>query len=561
MSNTRNAYLNKTEYELASKSIFGNFVARFRFSGKMTFLLVLVVICTVGGNIWTAFAARDTIKNEIVKGLIKQVTALHGQLNGAYQREPVNFLTIARYVLDDTRWEDDRSGYAFLTDKNGKLVIYPPSKDKEGYFLEPSQVLDKNETINESLSRIGHSGIAEVVAYPYVKPGTTEKILKVAYVKPLGDFLLVSGVYTDNADKAFYSYLQQSAWLVLLIICVMSIAVVSFSKVIGHQVKDVLKELKLIANHDLSKEICVTGNDEFSEILLSIEDARINISKMLMQQQSVSLSLASASEQMNTGMMQVKNAVIEERQQMDSIATAMEELSATVKDVAINANDASNATRNADELAATGVIQIKNVMNSMSNLFLNLTNSAGSVDEVEKKVTLIGSVIDTIRGISEQTNLLALNAAIEAARAGNAGRGFAVVADEVRNLANRTQSATKEITDMIKMLQEVTQKASVLMQNSIDEANTSVDLAKKANIGFESIASQTNELSARSEMIAAAAEQQGLVAIDVTKNLLNVRDSIEETEHVVAELTQASDMLSKHAVTMDTMVKNYRLAS
>jgi methyl-accepting chemotaxis protein len=195
----------------------------------------------------------------------------------------------------------------------------------------------------------------------------------------------------------------------------------------------------------------------------------------------------------------------------------------------------------------------------MNTLFDNLSTSADSVNGVEQKVAVIGSVVDTIRGISEQTNLLALNAAIEAARAGEQGRGFAVVADEVRTLASRTQQATQEIANMIAGLQQGTRQAVSLMQNSIDAANMAVENAQKASTGFEEIAAQTGHLAERSEMIAAAAEEQGVVADQVADSLVAIRNSVEETEQVVTDLAQASMTLSQHAQVMDEMVRSYNL--
>lgn len=262
---------------------------------------------------------------------------------------------------------------------------------------------------------------------------------------------------------------------------------------------------------------------------------------------------------MHTGMNHVEMAVRDERQRLDSVAASMEEMATTIREVARNANESSDATRNTDLLAASGVEQIREAINSMNTLFDNLSTSADSVSGVEQKAAVIGSVVDTIRGISEQTNLLALNAAIEAARAGEQGRGFAVVADEVRTLASRTQQATQEIADMISSLQQGTHQAVTLMKNSIDAANTAVENAQKASTGFEEIAAQTSNLAERSEMIAAASEEQGMVANQVADSLVAIRDSVEETEQVITDLTQASNTLKQHAQGMDEMVSSYTL--
>ncbi|WP_024872583.1 methyl-accepting chemotaxis protein [Tolumonas lignilytica] len=563
MNNTRDlGSYGTVSYTIPSnqhESIINRFIANYRFTGKMMLLLGLVILCTIAGNIWNAFSARDVIREEIVHGMINQLTALHAQLEATQQRDPAHFMANARQILTDSRWEQDKSGYAFLVDRQGKLIIYPPDASREGGFLDPVQVEGRDENVNQSFARVGQGNTPESIVYPYVKPGTSERILKVAHVYPMGDYMLVSGVYVDRADKAFADYLKQSGILIVIMLLLIGGVITLFSKAIGQQVKSSLHALNLISRHDLSQKQNINGKDEFAQINHAVEDTRNTLANMLLQQRDMSLSLASASSQMNSGMDQVEHAVRDERQRLDSVAAAMEEMATTIRDVAKNANDASDATRSTDSLAASGVAQIREAIVSMNTLFDNLSTSADSVTGVEQKASVIGSVVDTIRGISEQTNLLALNAAIEAARAGEQGRGFAVVADEVRTLASRTQQATQEIADMISGLQQGTRQAVSLMQNSIDAANTAVENAQKASTGFEQIAEQTSHLAERSEMIAAASEEQGVVANQVTDSLVAIRDSVEETEQVVTELSQASKVLSQHAQVMDEMVRKYTL--
>lgn len=542
-------------------SFFTRFISNYSFAGKMGILLILVCVFVLAGNLISAFSTRDAIREEIEHGLKNQVTALYGQLNAVHQeqQDPAEFLRIARIMLTSARWETDRSGYAFLTNQEGQLLVYPTDPKREGGYLDPVQIENSNENVTQAIARIGRENRAETITYPYVKPGTTDKILKSAYVMPIGSYLLVSGVYIDRADKAFRDYLIQCIELLVVTLLVIGGVIYLFSHVIGKQVHQTLTSLEHIAQKDLSHVQHVEGKDEFAKINRAVEQTRQILASMLKQQGELSLTLASAATQMSTGMYQVEHAVLDERQRMDSVATAMEEMATTVREVAQNANDVSDATQETDQLAGSGVGQIVEAINSINQLFENLSTSADAVNTVEQKALVIGSVVDTIRGISEQTNLLALNAAIEAARAGEQGRGFAVVADEVRQLASRTQDATREIASMIEGLQSGTRQAVGLMQTSIDAAHMAVANAEHASTSFENIASHTGELAERSELIASAAEQQGAVANQVTDSLVVIRDAVEETEQVVKELTTASKNLNHHAQIMDELVRNFTL--
>jgi methyl-accepting chemotaxis protein len=532
---------------------------RLRFNGKMALLLVLVLVCTLLGNLSAAFTTRDAIRESIDAGLINQVTGVQQLLQQQLTKAPEQFLQASRDLLTGLRWGEQQSGYFFLADRQGRLLIYPPKAAKEGNFLDPVQVIETNEDVTQAFARIGRGDEATLIHYPYVKPGSTTKTLKAAYVAPIGDYLLISGVYMDAADTAFNQYLIHSALVLLATLLVMVLVIALISRAINSQVRQSLNELRLIANRNLSHTIYGLGRDEFADINRELEHTRRNLCELLSGQRDTSVTLSAASAQINHGMHQVGTAVQDQRERLDALAAAMEEMSATIRDVALNAQQSAQDSNETDRMVHRGVSQLGHGIDSIRQLFANLGTSSDSVAQVETEVSAISSVVSTISSISEQTNLLALNAAIEAARAGDQGRGFAVVADEVRQLARRTQQATHEIDVMISSLQQGTRQAVQQMEVSVSNAESAMQDAEAANFEFASIASQIGQLAQRGDMIAAAAEQQSHVSSQVTDSLVVIRDAVEETEHVVRELSQASQSLHHEAQSLENMVNSYQL--
>lgn len=145
-----------------TSSKFGKFIANFRFAGKMLILAGLIVLCTVAGNIWTALRLRDIRRNFTRHGQ-NQVNGLHSLLSMELKRNPAHFIETARHALNDTRWEQDNSGYAFLLDRQGKMLIYPPDASREGGMLDPVQVNDHDENINQAFARIGRGDTPESI--------------------------------------------------------------------------------------------------------------------------------------------------------------------------------------------------------------------------------------------------------------------------------------------------------------------------------------------------------------------------------------------------------------
>src|SRR5471032_248577 len=226
---------------------------------------------------------------------------------------------------------------------------------------------------------------------------------------------------------------------------------------------------------------------------------------------------------------QTSSGMEQQYRQVDQAATASHEMSATAQDVARSAAQAAQAARDADEATRQGLKVIDQTTNSIDQLANDMNTAMAQVEGLATSSGKIGSVLEVIRTIAEQTNLLALNAAIEAARAGEAGRGFAVVADEVRNLARRTQQSTNEIQRMISTLQGGARDAVQAMSHSSEHVEASVEQAQRAAAALDGISQRVTQITAMSQQIAAAVEEQSAVSEDINRTIVGIRNAGEAT--------------------------------
>ncbi|WP_410478808.1 methyl-accepting chemotaxis protein [Pseudomonas sp. zfem005] len=237
----------------------------------------------------------------------------------------------------------------------------------------------------------------------------------------------------------------------------------------------------------------------------------------------------------------------------------MNEMAATVQEVARNAEEASEAALAADREANAGNRMVLEAVQQMDRLATEVARSTESVQQLKRESEKIGSVLDVIKAVADQTNLLALNAAIEAARAGEAGRGFAVVADEVRGLAQRTQKSTEEIQELIGGLQNGTQQAASMMESSRALTDSTVELARRAGDSLASITRTVSTIQAMNQQIAAAAEQQSAVAEEINRSVISVRDVSEQTAAASEETAASSVELARLGNELHTMVGRFRV--
>ncbi|WP_430765315.1 methyl-accepting chemotaxis protein [Pseudomonas syringae] len=238
----------------------------------------------------------------------------------------------------------------------------------------------------------------------------------------------------------------------------------------------------------------------------------------------------------------------------------MNEMAATVQEVARNAQEASLAAVQADKQARSGDEVVGKAIAQIEQLALEVVNSTQSMNQLKQESGKIVGVLDVIKSVSQQTNLLALNAAIEAARAGEAGRGFAVVADEVRSLAQRTQKSTEEIEELIAALQTGTQQVATTLDNSRNLTDNTVALSRRAGSALEEITRTVASIQHMNEQIATASEEQSVVAEQINRNVISVRDISEQTAAASEETAASSAELARLGIHLQGLVGKFKVS-
>jgi len=234
-------------------------------------------------------------------------------------------------------------------------------------------------------------------------------------------------------------------------------------------------------------------------------------------------------------------------------------MTATVQNVALNAEEASAAASIADQQACEGEQIVGEAIAQIQHLAQDLNQSADAVRYLQEQSDKIGGVLDVIKAVAQQTNLLALNAAIEAARAGEAGRGFAVVADEVRNLALRTQRSTEEIEGLVAGVQSGTHAVACAMESSLALSESSVACTQRAVGALGNITSKVSIIQSMNRQIATAAEQQSTVTEEINCSVINVRDISDRTASSCEETASSSNELARLGHELEALVGHFKV--
>lgn len=345
----------------------------------------------------------------------------------------------------------------------------------------------------------------------------------------------------------------------VVVISLMALFAIVLTRSIVKPITAAVDFAKTIADRDLTRSIEVEGEDEPAQLLRQLRTTQEQLRESISTISESSEQLASTSEELSSVTQDSTRTIQQQSEELEQAATAVNELTTAVETVAQDAQNASEASEEANRQAQQGDGRVRETVRAIEELSQEIGDSSSNVTELAEKVTSITKVLEVIRGIAEQTNLLALNAAIEAARAGESGRGFAVVADEVRSLAHKTQQSTVEIEDMVKAINESSDRSVSTMKNSMDRATRTLDVAREAGEALQLIATAVSEINNHNTSIASAAEEQANVARDVDKNLVSIRDLSNSTASGAEQTNASSDELSRLAVSLSELVKRFRI--
>lgn len=354
--------------------------------------------------------------------------------------------------------------------------------------------------------------------------------------------------------------------LLIALFCVASILIlVVLGRVFGlRMLMDNIGRLRSrmseVGEGNFSHRFTVTHTDnEVGQMYDAYNNMLDHVGELLKTVQNVALNTEKHIENVISATSDANDGVNRQYEDIELVAAAMNQMSATVQEVAQNALEAERAASETDNQAKNGGEVVGQSEGQVQKMMQNLDQTASILKELETETLSVGNVTSVINDIADQTNLLALNAAIEAARAGEQGRGFAVVADEVRTLAQRTQQSTQEIRDIIERLQKKAEGAVSSMETSTHLAERSNDLAKDAAGSLDQIMASANTISSMNTMISTAAEQQSSVAAEIDSRIVSISDSAGRAKEDTNRVVQATKEIGQEAHQLSQLVKRFQL--
>lgn len=456
----------------------------------------------------------------------------------------------------------DAQEYFWINDQTPVMLMHPMNAKLEGQNLSGFKDPDGKALFNEMVAITRSQGAGQV-DYRWPKPGATDPVPKISYVElfqPWG-WIIGSGIYVDDVQVEFRAQAVKAISIGLLIALLLTGLMVLITRSITQPLQAAVDAMASISSGegDLTRNLDTHGRDELTALATYFNAFTAKLRHVIRQMLDSAGSLDQAARSLGDISSEAQRHSQQQAQQMELVATAINEVTYGVQDVAKNAEHASSEMHTAEDQASQGQQNIEASLRQIDQLSGTIDKAVEVIQSLASESTQIGSVLEVIRSIAEQTNLLALNAAIEAARAGEQGRGFAVVADEVRLLAQRTQQSTAEIQGMIERLQGNSEAAVKVINESSRASQLTVEQASQAGESLAQIAQSLRNLTGLNASIASATLQQSHVVEDINQNVTQTAALAHNTAEAAEQSSAASQHLKQLADQLNRLLGQFRV--
>lgn len=505
--------------------------------------------------LFTGYSSTSLLKEQMYEArkaqLKVQIDSVEGLLK-SYQRQ-VSRQALSQaeaqqafyQQLSEMQYSSDGYFFAFTTD----MVLMSTLKGEPvGLNVANIQDADGNsiyQDIYNATKSIQAQGFSE---YDFQRTANSQAEAKLSYAVHIKawDIVIGTGVYITDIDET----VDQALMTLVLIVFVLSALLIligwKISTAVVHPITQIQAVMARVEAGDMTQRLNLQQTDELGQLSRSINAVLSEFHHVLSDLGKSSSELTSASDSLAVIAQQTNRGVNKQTEEIQTVVSAIEQMSLTVKEVEGNTLTASSTTQNASELIHDASSMVSETMQLVENAAHKIDHAGAVVEELQEGSTEIVEVLNVITGISDQTNLLALNAAIEAARAGEAGRGFAVVADEVRSLAHSTQNSTIEIQKIIEKLQQLSQTAAESMQAGKEAAQQTITAANSTDEKLKVVVEHVGHINDMTGQIASATTEQAAVAAEVARAMVSISDISQETE-------QASEQTRVESLTMKSL--------